>query len=396
MIPRERELPCAHRPRPGVDRVWALSPSAASKSRDTVNIRRRFRSFARGFVSAETFRADGQAAAAPPQAVFLHGGWRCGSTYVWNRFRDCAETVCFYEPFHEGLARLTAAKIRRDTTQTWNSRHPLLDRPYWAEYHALLRRGGLRGIRGYRQEFAVNDYFPTERGLAPQLDYIRQLMREAHRTGKRPVLGFSRSLARAAAIKQALGGWHVMIQRDPRQQWLSCRSYRVGEGSLYFELCHFLILALAPPQSSAARYARYLGLPRPSAGRFRDQFRFMKRALWPWTDELSYRAFIGVLQLSYAAAAPAIDLAIDIDRLSNQPRYRNEVRAGVFAASGLVMRFDDCRMGSHDALSVDLDFAEVESDVLRMLRTYGVKTAELSPALEVPDCGARRSGGATS
>jgi hypothetical protein len=320
-------------------------------------------------------------------AVFLHGGWRCGSTYVWSRMRECAETLCFYEPFHEVLARCTSKRIWRDTTLTWNSRHPLLKSPYRYEYLPLLRRVGRHGIRRYREEFAISEYFPSERGSHAQVAYLRQLVRHAQRVGKQPVFGFSRSLARAGVIKEALGGWHAVIRRDLRQQWLSCRSYRVGEGALYFELCYFLILALAPPQSPAGWYARFLGLPRPPAGRFRDQLRFMERALCPWTDELSYRAFVGVNLLSYEAAMCAADLIIDMDRLSRERDYRNEVSGALFSRCGLEVRFDDCHIAVHDLSGLSLDFAAVESDVRRLLRVFGTQTRperELSPALEVP------------
>jgi len=302
--------------------------------------------------------------------VFLHGGWRCGSTYIWNRFRDSTETLCFYEPFHETLAGCSARQIARDTAQAWNSRHPRLSAPYRHEYLPLLRRPG-RGVRGYRDAFAVADYFAQEEGMGRQVDYLWRLIGEAHRTGKRAVFGFSRSLARAPALKHAFGGWHFVIRRNLRQQWLSCRSYRIEGRTAYFELCHFLILALAPPESPAGRYARHLGLPCPPPGRFRHQFRFMQEALGACGEELSYRVFYGVNQLSYAAAAPVADLSVDVDRLSADRRYRNEMRAHIFARTGLEMPFDDCHIGGHDTGAVEFDFEAVESEVLRLLVACG-------------------------
>lgn len=349
-----------------------------------MNIQHRLLAFARSFVRDESDRTNTRDAFR--RGVFLHGGWRCGSTYIWNRLRQCAGTRCFYEPFHEALSRCTARRVWRDTTLAWNSRHPLLEQPYWYEYLPLLRRAGLRGVRRHREAFAVMEYFPGERGIHEQAAYLRQLIRLAQRDGRLPVFGFSRSLARAGALKEALGGYHVVIRRDPRQQWLSCRSYRVADGAVYFELCHFLILALAPPQSPAGWYARFLGLPRPPAGRFREQFRFMHEALAPWTDELSYRAFLGVRLLSHEAAMSAADLTIDIDALSRDREYRADVSAAIRARSGLETRFDDCHIGAHESASVALDFPAVEHDVRRLLRVFGTQVCperQLSPALDV-------------
>ena len=240
------------------------------------------------------------------QAVFLHAGWRCASTYVWSRFRRNPSTTSFYEPFGETLARCSSQRIRRQTTKGWNSRHPPLELPYAQEYCPILRPF-LKGVPGYRTEFALARYFPTAAGIGPEIRYLSRLIGHARRRGS-SVLGFSRSLARAAALKDALGGYHIIVRRNPQQQWLSCRSYR-GEVSLsYFELCHSMILALAPPGSAAQRFAGILGLPRLPRG-LQAQFQFLYAALHPWNDELSYRAFTAVSLLSHTIAEPAADLS---------------------------------------------------------------------------------------
>jgi hypothetical protein len=282
--------------------------------------------------------------------------------------------MCFYEPFHEVLARCNPKRIRRDTYSTWNSRHPPLDRPYRDEYLPLVKlRGmvGLRGLAGYHEDFSVARYFPSAAGIGPELRYLERLLSHASRAGKRAVFGFSRSLARSVAIKAALGGYHIVVRRDPVQQWLSCRSYRVNEGSAYFELCHFLILALATEDSPASRFAQQLGLPRPPPGRFREQFDFLQSALGSFSDELSYRAFLGVHLLSYAIAQTQADLIIDLDRLEKGPQYRETVRTAIFARTGLTMSFRDCRVGRHDPASVALSYAGAEREVRQALRRCG-------------------------
>ena len=99
---------------------------------------------------------------------------------MWSRFRQSAHAICFYEPFHEALARCTAKKIRRDTHSSWNSRHPPLDQPYRQEYLPFIR---LRGMPGYRDEFAVARYFPSADGIEPELKYLRRLLAQASRAG---------------------------------------------------------------------------------------------------------------------------------------------------------------------------------------------------------------------
>lgn len=195
-------------------------------------------------------------------------------------------------------------------------------------------------------------------------------MQHARRCNTHPVLGFSRSLGRAAALKRALGGYHVLVSRNPRQQWLSCRSYR-GELALsYFELCHFLILALAPAGTPARRYAECLALPTLPRG-LSQQLRFLHAKLDPWSEELSYRAFTAVSLLSHAVAEPAADLVLDVDRLGRSPQYREAMRARILADVGLSIDFDGCRVPNHDLALVPLDFAAVEEDVRDCLVACG-------------------------
>ena len=309
------------------------------------------------------------------RAVFLHAGWRCASTYVWSRFRHNPHTTAFYEPFGEALARCSPKRILRETAQRWNSRHPSLTLPYAQEYRPLLRPF-LRGVPGYRRKFALERYFPSESGIGPEARYLSRLIRHARRRGTHPVLGFSRSLARAAALKRALGGYHVVIRRNPVQQWLSCRSYRDRLPLPYFELCHFRILALAAAGTPARRFAGMLGFPDLPRG-LKRQLRFLHAFLHPWSDELSYRAFTAVSLLSHAIADRAADLVLDVDRLARSRQYRESVRVRLLADVGLSMDFDDCRVPSHDAASLDVDLAAVERDVRARLIFCG---AELAPS----------------
>ncbi len=303
--------------------------------------------------------------------VFLHGGWRCASTYIWSRFRAAAGTTCFYEPFSERLAHTSRRGIRRDSDASWDSHHPHLTAPYRAEYLPLMRRLR-RGVSGYCEAFALERYFPRD-AVGPEAAYLARLIAHARRRGTVTVLGFSRSLARAALLKHACGGVHVVIRRDPRQQWLSCRRYRTQKALLYFELCHFLILLWAPGDSPAGRLARSLGLPplKNRAVAVGEQLRDLAGQLGTWSDELSYRAFLGVYLLSYAAALPAADQVVEVERLAAEAHYREQVAAAVRCRTGLEVDFSDCRLAHTEYADVRIDFQGLEADVRRQLIGFG-------------------------
>jgi len=302
---------------------------------------------------------------------------------VWSRFRRSPFTTAFYEPFGESLARCSPKRIKRQTAQGWNSRHPPLVLPYADEYRPLLRPF-LKGVPGYRSEFALQRYFPTAAGIGPEIRYVSRLIRHAKRRGTHAVLGFSRSLGRTAALKLALGGYHVLVRRNLLQQWLSCRSYRTDVSLSYFELCHFLILALAPPGTPARRFAGMLGLPRRFPRGLQRQLKVLHGAIHPWSDELSYRAFLAVSLLSHAVAEPVADLVLDVDRLGRSSQYRDAVRTRILADVGLSIDFDDCRVPNHDPALLPVDFAAVERDVRLRLLSCDADLAPVSaPALAV-------------
>jgi hypothetical protein len=313
----------------------------------------------------------------PPEQyapVFLHAGWRCASTYVWSRFRRNSSTTSFYEPFGESLSRCSPKRIRRQTPQGWNSRHPPLSLPYAEEYCPLLRPV-MRGVPGYRKEFALSRYFAVSGGVRPEARYLSRLIAHARCRSTHPVFGFSRSLGRAAALKQALGGYHIVVRRNPLQQWLSCRSYREEVPLAYFELCHFLILALAPAGTPAHRFAAMLRLPRLPPGLAR-QYKVLHADLFPWSDELSFRAFTAVSLLSHAAAQAAADMVLDVDRLARSEQYRAAVHTRILGDVGLSIDFADCRLPARDPALVPVDFAAIERDVRQRLISC---SADLGP-----------------
>ena len=308
------------------------------------------------------------------QSIFLHGGWRCGSTYVWNKFRQCSTTTAFYEPFSEKLAAYTADKILKDVTAAWDSRHPPLDAPYAAEYLPLIV--GL-GVPLYHDRFAVQRYFVAHDAPLEERDYLDSLLQHALSRSDYSVFGFSRSLGRVGALKRHYPGCHVVLMRDPVQQWLSCRSYRTRFEQPYFELCHFLILALAPQDSLAARAARWLRLPTVPAGSFERQLKFM-RSHWRRPDDaLSYRVFLMVYVLSYLHALPEADLLIDMDSLGQ--RFSSQCVARALAArTGLLLDFSDCSMPTHDTNDAAVDYARVHEEVLGWLLAQDSQLAATS------------------
>jgi hypothetical protein len=293
--------------------------------------------------------------------IHLHAGWRCCSTYVWSRFRASPEAMAFYEPFYEQHARLTLRSISALHERSWQSRHPRLDQPYAMEYASLI---DTVGVRGYHEDFAIRQYFQLETHEPRENAYLRRLSAAAAGHDRRAVYGYSRSLGRVRPLKASLGGHHLVIMRDPVQQWLSCRSYRQRHRYAYFELSHVLILALAPPGSIAHRYAQHLQLPAPPAVSVHEQLKFLWRAVGPLDDRMSFSVFLAVYLLSYAHALTVADLVIDMDCLAQSVSYRRSVTSACEGLTGLAPDFSDCALPAPHETPPGLELGALAREVL--------------------------------
>ena len=275
--------------------------------------------------------------ALPP--VFVHSGWRCSSTYIWSRFRALPGVRAYYEPWHEQLATLTPERIARETPRASGLRHPGDDIPYLAEFADLLAPGG--GVAGYQPRFALDDYFlPAGQQDADQTAYVAGLISHAQAEGRTPVLACCRTLGRVDWLRRRFDGFHVVLIRDPLQQWLSFHSLRKRPRPTYFELCQYVLLS---ESADAQPLARQLGLPAPRAGALSQRLAAVRRRLKRAPARVSFAAFLAVYLLSYLKALPRADLVIDVDRLGRDADYAARITEALRAGCGLAPDFSDCR-----------------------------------------------------
>lgn len=194
-----------------------------------------------------------------PEAIFLHGMWRCGSTYVWSRFRELQETYCYFEPLLEGVSRLTPDRInRQDAAQTERNRHPKLAAPYQAEFAPLIEG---RGVSGYSRNFANQRFQLCETATHDDLKcYVEKLIAFAAAQNKTAVLGLNRSILRQSWMKTHFQGVHIYIERGPEDIWASYHE-RAMQGDYTFLTRWLMIIEQNCEQPLFRMLAKRLGLP---------------------------------------------------------------------------------------------------------------------------------------
>lgn len=264
--------------------------------------------------------------------VFLHGAWRSGSTYYWSRFRAEPDTLCFYEPLHHGLAKLTPARIARGSGEAMAAlRHPDMGAPYFDEYSPLLRG---RGVPGYRASFAYERYHLDEDAAHPALyRYIDGLLGHAHRSGRRAVLGFNRSCGRVGWLRRRFDAFDIHIDRDPAAIWASYAAERARGNNAFFSMW-LRVLEANQGHPLWAPLAERLK-PRGSVSRrFTRQGADHRRRIADLTEAQSYLLVFYAWLATAPGSIALCDLVID-DGLAHLPHYARRLEDEIEKGAGL-------------------------------------------------------------
>jgi len=289
---------------------------------------------------------------------------------VWHRFRAVPEVTAYYEPWHEQLARLTPEWIERERPATSGLRHPNEGRPYLSEFAGLLKPGG--GVRAFETRLALDGYFlPAEQEDPGQAAYVETVIAAARREDRTPVLACCRTLGRIGWLRRRFGGTHIVLIRDPVQQWRSFYSLRKRPRPTYFELCQYVILSEAAGGEAGARR---LGLA-AGKGELADRIQAVRRRLKRAPARVSFAAFLAVYVLSYVAALPRADLVIDVDRLGADPEYARTMATAIEVLTGVRLDFSDCRTPAPHAGRLPVDYRKEAVAMIEALDLSATLTA---------------------
>lgn len=279
--------------------------------------------------------------------VFIHSQFRTGSTYIFQVFRRSRHDYwCYYEPLHELafqsrenpdllIDSITGSDVR-------DSRHPELEEPYFQE----LRDVWPAWKDHISEQVVLDSYFGSEEDDTT-IAYLKSLI-DASRA--RPIIQECRTPLRIHLIKEALGGIHAYLWRNPWDQWWS---YQLND---YFPAMNQMILNSSSCPNLLIRLREEIGFQGCPSNGWREQYDwFVKRPLNP---EDSYILFYSLWLLGLQQALDYSDVLINIDLLSDKQDYRKTIKSRL---SGLGVRgldFADCMIPQ--AVFVDGDRAFFE------------------------------------
>jgi hypothetical protein len=276
-------------------------------------------------------------AATRASAIFMHAGWRSCGTWLWETLRDSPTVRAYYEPLHEGLGSLDRPAIGDFRPDSWGSGHGG-GAPYFAEFAAHLSTRG-RGVEGYQQRFAFDDFFtPPGRDDPALRAYLSRLVLSAHGEGRLPVLKFCRSLGRVAWMRaQFPDALHVVMLRDPVAQWRSARLQMERDANHYFVLAPFLILGRNAAHPLLVDALRRLDVSLPP--RLSGEPGVILTTTWRHVQKLSwaerYRAFLALWAVTAVTALASGADVVDADLLTSDAAHRRDVAGLLGEAAGV-------------------------------------------------------------
>ena len=297
-------------------------------------------------------------------AVFLHSGWRTGSTYIWNQFRRQPTTLAYYEPLHERLDH-PGENLVRAYWNTETSHHPSLDAPYFSEYQPLIEAGQLSL---FQPEFSYRRFFLSAEDKEPALQrYLQMLIGHADKSNRKAVLGFSRSLGRVGWLKQNFDAVHLIIHRNPRRQWASIYHQQVKYKNSYFLVNQFLICGQNRTHPALQPLIQRYDIPLIQTSCVDNDIVLYQKIFDGIGGNIAYMVFYYLWRLTQILAAPYCDVLVNIDRLSIDSAYRIQTTAAIQAQTGLTPSFDDATSGRPDVAMPELDYLKIETFVEGLL-----------------------------
>ncbi len=274
----------------------------------------------------------GMSAAPDLLPVFVHGMWRTGSTYFWNKFRNLPRTRAFLEPLHECLFDLPEQQLRESLPLgvTTILRHPEVDRFYYDEYE--FRPEG--GVPHFQKHFPYQRYCLDPSAADPELErYVLTLLELAWKNKQQPVLQFNRGLLRAGWLAKHFEALTIVLLRHPFDTWSSFLSY----DNLYFPAGVAIIIGQNP---ELWPIAEAYNIPCFIADSIWEEMARYGEFVAPRLADL-YPAFFELTVLANTHAVNHADIVIDVNQIAVDPAARSFVTRDL-KARGIDLSFDDC------------------------------------------------------
>ncbi|MEQ1518592.1 MAG: hypothetical protein ABL931_19095, partial [Usitatibacteraceae bacterium] len=216
----------------------------------------------------------------------------------------------------------------------WRSHHPD-GAPYFLEYAELLGEGA--GVPGFPAGWSIGERHTGAAGPEGPLDddmaaYVLGLIEHAHARGRVPLLSCTRMLGRVRGLKEAFGGYHILLIRTLFQQWNSYAG-QARFGNWFFLQTLHETLALTRHDPVIARLSSIF--PEETRASFES---------WvaPGNFDRAFCYFAGFHLYFLTLARRSADLVVNANALAgSDPAYRHAIVARIAHEIGIELDLED-------------------------------------------------------
>ena len=306
--------------------------------------------------------------------IFIHSLWRSGSTYLFNVFRRSSfNYYCYKEPIHEEVLWKKDNPILLISDQYLETvkilSHPKLDKPYFQELYEVRENWKNKIIKSiiYDDSFGLVNAKQTK-------VYLESLILSAK---GRPVIFECRTPYRISIIKTLLPGIHIYLYRNPWDSWWD---YKANH---YFDLANLLIInaPIHPPIIKKLRKTiNFIEFHSDNIGEEFSYFHKYGRL----SSENSYLVFYILWFIGLYNGFESSDFMINIDALSFNDKYRNDVVL-ILESKGICgLNFEDCRIPQNSYAQQDIKFfQDIEEKAINLLLDSGYKYTDIKKLAEL-------------
>ncbi|GEM_PF-1225183 len=296
-------------------------------------------------------------------SIFIHSLFRSGSTYLFNVFRRSkAGYWCYQEALHELAVFAKRDKsillVEHGKEKQSLLRHPSTDVGYFNELFEVWE--SWRDI--LQEEMIYDAYFEVLDPVSAGMPYWQAL---AEIDKDKVVFQECRTSGRISALKKCFDSYHIYLWRNPWDQWWS---YKVAP---YFDTANQIIATSKAVPDCLAKLCSVLNIQSEPSLDLVAKFSFYNER--PLTSEHSYLLFYMLWCLALKEGREHADTMVNIDRLSECEKYRDNVLAVLKESADITdIDLSDCQVPQ--ALYDKRDekfFAALESQVHSLLLQHG-------------------------
>lgn len=293
--------------------------------------------------------------------IFIHSLWRSGSTYIFNVFRRSTGYYCYQEPLNEIVFNSKDSpeyllKFQGEIMQSL--RHPELNKPYFQEMYETCPFW-----KNQVSKPIIYDQYFSSISSENLKDFYSALIESSQGI---PVIQECRTSNRIKALKNTFGGRHLVLCRNPWDQWWSFKS------TAYFDVVLKHCLNANSPPKSLELLKRDISFVEFHGDTIQQESAYFD--LHPFTAECSYLCFYMFWCLAWIEARQYGDLIISLDQITELESCRHDVLEKLHKLNIEGLDLSDCHIHQTRFMLREKGFFEnLEDRVYGYLLTGGTE-----------------------